>query len=395
MQATDPISLTDASVPPIPSTEKTDPTTAPPRRRAKLDSIQIFRGWAALLVVLSHASTFSRSVFHQPLLGGVFDFGNAGVDFFFVLSGFIIFFVHRDDLGVPERLRPFAIKRFVRIYPIYWVACLLLIPLFFLAGQPLARDPVAVLTSVLLIPQDHWPVVSVAWTLTHEMLFYILFGLLIWKLRQVLWPVVLWMAGCVICYGILLASPADARAIDTILPFPWKWLFHPHNLEFLLGCAAGHWVLRVRPEKMRGWLWVGAAAFALCAAFDQPGTAWNPAATLGQPLTYGLASMLLVVGACARDFTGSKLALPGYRVWHYLGDASYSIYLFHGIALSLTVRLARKLVDAHLVTPSLAMLGVVVLSVAVGAAAHSLLEKPLLAFLRRRIFGPAPAATHA
>jgi peptidoglycan/LPS O-acetylase OafA/YrhL len=352
-------------------------------RGGKLASIQIFRGWAALLVVLSHAGTFSRSVYNESFLYGFFDFGNAGVDFFFVLSGYIIFFIHRGDLGVPERVGPFLRKRFIRIYPIYWVACLLIIPIYFLSGAEHARDPLAILTTVLLIPQDHWPVIAVAWTLTHEILFYGIFALLIWNLRASLWLVILWVAACVGCYMALLAAPTDARAVDALLPFPWKWLLHPHNLEFLLGCAAGYAVQRFRAAKLSPLLWIGAGGFVLCAALDQPGNLWKPVAVFGQPLTYGLASMLLVAGASARDLCGKRMAIPGFRLWHYLGDASYSVYLFHGISLSITTRLGRKLVELNILAPFVAMLGAVILSIAAGCAIHSLLEKPLLLFMRR------------
>ena len=53
--------------------------------------------------------------------GGLFLFAHAGVDFFFVLSGFIIYRVHRGDIGSPHRLSRYAWRRFVRIYPTYWI----------------------------------------------------------------------------------------------------------------------------------------------------------------------------------------------------------------------------------------------------------------------------------
>ena len=120
---------------------------ARPAPRPRLDSLQVFRGVAALLVVLHHAGTFSVGHFGAPFLGNALDWGASGVDFFFVLSGFIIYFIHRPDLGRPERLRGFALKRLVRVYPIYWVACGVVIPLYFLSpgmGPGYARDPGAI-----------------------------------------------------------------------------------------------------------------------------------------------------------------------------------------------------------------------------------------------------------
>jgi peptidoglycan/LPS O-acetylase OafA/YrhL len=54
----------------------------------------------------------------------VFQFGHAGVDLFFVISGFIITYVHYDDIGTPSRLGRYAARRFQRIYPLYWLATL-------------------------------------------------------------------------------------------------------------------------------------------------------------------------------------------------------------------------------------------------------------------------------
>ena len=99
----------------------------------KLLGIQFCRGIAAVLVVLYHAGRMLALPQYagHVALGGVFNFGNAGVDFFFVLSGFIIFFVHEKDIGQTQRLPAYIWSRVTRIYPIYWlvtaiVLCLIL-----------------------------------------------------------------------------------------------------------------------------------------------------------------------------------------------------------------------------------------------------------------------------
>jgi peptidoglycan/LPS O-acetylase OafA/YrhL len=75
--------------------------------------LQIGRGFAALFVVLFHLNNsvwgigkYFRDPFSQAL-----GFGNAGVQFFFVLSGFIIYLVHADDIGVPEQFRRLVFKK--------------------------------------------------------------------------------------------------------------------------------------------------------------------------------------------------------------------------------------------------------------------------------------------
>ncbi len=98
----------------------------------KLTLIQTGRGVAACLVVLFHATGLVESplYWNHSVLGGAFHFGFSGVEFFFVLSGFIIYWAHARDLGRPEQLRKYAWRRFTRIYPTYWVVLALVTPVF-------------------------------------------------------------------------------------------------------------------------------------------------------------------------------------------------------------------------------------------------------------------------
>src|SRR5260221_9879970 len=100
-----------------------------------LNSLQACRAVAAILAVLFHASVgifaLDKYFGHKPF-GPVFDFGFAGVDFFFVLSGFIMMHIHAADIGQPRALRAYLWKRFTRIYPAYWAVLIVLTPVFFL-----------------------------------------------------------------------------------------------------------------------------------------------------------------------------------------------------------------------------------------------------------------------
>jgi peptidoglycan/LPS O-acetylase OafA/YrhL len=108
-------------------------------RTGKLLGIEAVRGVAALLVVLFHAGRLLSGPkdYGSLPLGGVFDFGRAGVDVFFVLSGFIISFIHARDVTSDagprrRRLATFARKRLLRIYPSYWICSLILLAILLL-----------------------------------------------------------------------------------------------------------------------------------------------------------------------------------------------------------------------------------------------------------------------
>ncbi len=98
-----------------------------PSVSSKMESIEGARALAAVMVVLMHAASLMQ-VEHlsgHVGLGNVFGFGYVGVDFFFVLSGFIIAYVNYSHLGNAGSLPRYLWRRFTRIYPIYWIILLL------------------------------------------------------------------------------------------------------------------------------------------------------------------------------------------------------------------------------------------------------------------------------
>ena len=150
--------------------------------RHKLQGIEACRGFAAVLVVFYHAGRLISlpQYYNYIPLGDFFGFGHAGVDFFFVLSGFIITLVHRRDLGRPAALGRFCYRRFVRIYPLYWIVTAIVCVLALFSPDRAARlAPGHLVASLLLLPHGQDPLLGVGWTLEHEMLFYLAFALAI------------------------------------------------------------------------------------------------------------------------------------------------------------------------------------------------------------------------
>src|SRR3954471_22825547 len=89
----------------------------------QIRSLQALRGVACLAVVALHMSGYERLVApHRHLTGWTPTFGWAGVDLFFVLSGFIITWTQDKMLGQPAAVGSYLVRRLWRIYPLYW-AC--------------------------------------------------------------------------------------------------------------------------------------------------------------------------------------------------------------------------------------------------------------------------------
>lgn len=334
----------------------------------RLDGLQAGRAVAALMVVLFHANVFFLP--EQYYGGGtgpqIFSMGYAGVEFFFVLSGFIMIFVHRRDFDRPGQASRFMTKRVLRIYPIYWVIYGLLTLAYFAvprSGPPDARDPETILTSFLLWPMPEPPVLEVAWSLQYEMLFYLVFTLLVLNLRIGIAAFAIWMAGC------LWAAAAEVGS------YPVGFLLSPYNLLFAFGILAALGFDRIRGAAIRPVLWAGVGLFLAVGASEQlAGVQWQMA-----PRTwlYGIGAALAVAALAAGAVTP-----PDWLV--FLGDASYSIYLVHVPAMSFLGLVVVEL-GAPWDLPPLAMLLILTLhAVIAGAAVHVLIERPLLARLTRR-----------
>lgn len=337
-----------------------------------LPALEVTRGVAALLVLVYHAGVnllntkyfaFGHPAFVDPLV-----LGTRGVDIFFVLSGFIIFRAHRADIGNRGRLKIYGLRRVLRIFPVYWAVLAPLLLAYFLNnhwGTPYDREPLNVLKSVLLFPDRLPPAVNDAWTLRHELLFYLLFAGLIWHR----------LVGGVLL-GLWLAAIVLYRMMG---PGGWlaEFLFSPFNLEFFFGMAAAY--VSDRVIGRHGWfLSAGLAGFAILFTFEQ----FQPLEIWGRALCYGPMSAILMVGLTRYR---NPAALP--RVALYLGRISYPLYIVQPLAIPAASILLVGLGLAGL--PALAVAAALMLVCLVAAwLLHVVVEIPSQRFSRRVTSGP-------
>ena len=363
----------------------TTPTPALSVKTPKLNSLQAYRGIAALLVILLHASKEGYLYFHYAFLGYKFAFGYSGVDFFFVLSGFIILQMHHQDLGQPARWRQYASKRLIRVFPIYWLMMLIIIPVYFInpdLGTGYERTPGAIIKSLCLIPQTHFPVLSVAWTLCHEVWFYLLFLLAIVAPRRL----TQWCAAALLTasFGCWLLTLTIARE-RTDIAYSYGFALSSYNLEFALGCLGSYLLRHYRLRHGNLLLGAGLVLFLTAAIFDVP--LRQQFGNTHRILSYGFASFLIVIGSVARELDG-RLTVP--RLATYLGDASYSIYLTHLPLLSCAALLALKFHLLNLLGPFLTVTLMIAAVITAGCGCYTYIEKPLLTATRKTFLSPLP-----
>lgn len=284
-----------------------------PHAPAKLLGIEAARGAAAVLVVLYHAARHLKANVGFMPLSGMTQFGHAGVDFFFVLSGFIIMFVHRQDLGRPARLMNYFQRRFTRIYPFFWFSLFvgMILALASHGGQTMSGQ--GMLYAMTLLPNRDD--LGVAWTLQYEILFYLVFAVGIANLRVGAIILAAWML------LVMYAWFAPAVATSNLLA---ERLASPFNVEFFLGLMAAWLVARRRNFHAGIFLGVGVLIFVGAGILENLALmdGYAPFARIA----YGLGAMGIVIGLALPRVAG-EIVVPSVLI--RLGAASYSIYLMH------------------------------------------------------------------
>lgn len=337
-----------------------------------LQSLQACRALAAILIVLHHTnhSIFGLDKYfgHKPL-GCTVDFAFASIDFFYVLCGFIMFHVHADDFGQPRALISYLWKRFSRIYPIYWVVLASLVPVYFLVPQfgiGHERDAHVIVRSIVLFPfpaADFPMVVVVAWTLVYEILFYLLFGLLILNKRFGTVVFAIWTMG-------VLAS-------GWFEIYPWNFIFSQHHLRFLAGMGVGMLLRHRQIPAPRVVALIGIVLFLGSGLVED---FYGPMPTLMQTICFVLASAVMILGLAEAERSG---LIRAPRLLAYLGDASYSIYLVHFSALSLIAKLSKAIALEHYLPGAFLFVLHVTASVGIGCLCHELIENPIQVWAKR------------
>jgi exopolysaccharide production protein ExoZ len=333
----------------------------------KLTGIEAGRGVAATLVLLYHVARYLDNAAGAPLLRDVFAFGHAGVDFFFVISGFIILFVHYDDVGAPARLGRYVGRRFTRLMPTYWVALALTVAMH-IAGRQGAPSLADLALSASLLPSNQEMVLGIAWTLRFEVLFYALFCVLIVSRRGGLAVLALWL--------LATALGAVADVYPGWVPVPF---YGAYNLEFFLGMAAAYVLRSSTVPRPRLVLAVGLALFCAAAVFEDIHLldGYGNAARLA----YGIPGAIIVLGIAEAD-RHDLLRVPA--VLRAVGAASYSIYIFQFIFIGTAWQVLLGARLAHVLPVGVAFV-VLALAVLVGGVVMSrCVEHPLMRLVRGR-----------
>lgn len=349
----------------------------PPRvTREVLGSLELGRFLAASIVVLTHflgeLPRYASGV-PNPWLTAIRFPAPLAVQYFFVLSGFVMMTAHRKDMGHWHAVPLFWWRRACRIYPMYWLA-LGLVAIIIHSDLSLHR----VFVLVSLRPSPAAEFVTPAWSLRYEMAFYIAFGLCLvpyigWLLLAAWVCSVFWLWRPAAMASFLLCKPTIL--LGTLASHNPAF-FSPFEFYFFMGLAAGYFRLT---SRALGWGFLAAGLAILIGA----GSQFQWGYIYGSPLVSavtgcGLAGVILGLSTLER---GGQFHPGSYA--RTLGAISYPLYILHTAIMFLLWNMSLHQ-QWHFSGPYLYLFGAAYLGTifAFAAAAAFLIDKPLQKFLR-------------
>ncbi len=347
----------------------------------KIINLQMFRGLAAMMVLVSHANL----IVDKSLFSGLLVVGRCGVDFFFVLSGFIIYHVNYYFIGHPVRYGYYIRKRFNRIYPIYWIYTLVTLAIHFVLMKYTGKGLIYwinvnlenILRSLFLYPVNtaiqEASIIPVAWTLSYEIVFYVMFSLLILLRKQIsMFFITIWVVAVII--NSVFSFQTGNLLMNVIL--------NVKNLEFFMGCMAAYFFrkysCKLPKYQLRLLMTFAVLLLAISWCYSLHAGHIYDVIHKMDVITFGIPFFIIILCAVLLEekVPANKASLK--NIFIYLGDASYSIYLTHFVTITLVnIKLGKSFNSFLIFSIS------VLTSIIVGCLLYRFIEKPLLNWLNK------------
>ena len=331
-------------------------------------SIQYLRGIAAMLVVFQHVARKAGQYADDPLAW--FRVGGAGVDIFFIISGFIMCHTTSGATGSPARVIDFLKRRAIRILPLYWLLSLVALAAMFIKPELVnsAGAETRIFESFLLLPVQGVYLIANGWTLSYEFFFYFIFAIGMLFEEKIGRALSAALLGLLVTLGTLISFGTPAMRFCT----------DPMLAEFILGMGLYHFHRRCPrlPTAIAG-IFIIAGALLLRQANAAPVTSIRV-------IDYGLPAILMCTGLVGLE---PVIRARKINALESLGDISYSLYLVHPFALSFVSLVFQK---AHLLKPGWTWIFPAALaasSVLAGWLCYEFIEKPLGTLAKRILTG--------
>ena len=301
------------------------------------------RGVAALMVIWYHV--FEGYAFAGGTTIDTFNHGYLAVDFFFILSGFVIGYAYDDRWGKNFTMKDFIKRRLIRLHPMVIMGAVVGAITFYIQGSVqwdgthigISMVMLSLLCTIFFIPAmpgvgyevrgngEMFPLNGPCWSLFFEYIGNILYALFIRRLSNKALTIV------VVLLGVALASFAIFN-VSGYGNIGVGWTLDGVNfigglLRMLVPCSMGMLLSRnFKPMKLRGAFWI--CTLVMIALFAVPyleGTESICTNGIYEAFCIIIAfPILLWIGA-----SGTTTDKKSTQICKFLGDISYPIYVIH------------------------------------------------------------------
>lgn len=344
-----------------------------------------------MAVVLTHAQVFINGPQFLDVGNRLFHNAPAGVDLFFVISGFIMVHATWQLAATPKAAGVFMAKRLIRLWPVYVVATVSMYAITRgLESTPFHPTNMELARTLAFLPVDahdaapfyKYPILHPGWTLVYEVWFYVLFAVSLLAGRWRWWVLAALFATFLIAIPYAKTGHLE---FDASIGYPFRNYLsvatNPLMWEFVVGVVIGVWYqstpsFMLRNPRVLTTVAVLAAALVL----------WQQGTEVREghgPTHWGLPAMFLVWSLAMLDRVRT-IQPPRWLI--FLGNISFSLYLFH----VLPQMLPRQWPEWTGMQGGGWFVAVVIAGVVLGYWGYRLLERGLCEWLRHRLLERRP-----
>lgn len=327
--------------------------------------LQYVRFLAALFVVIDHGvlELISRGFIGDEWKDNAISLGRSGVFIFFAISGYVMVLGTQTKFGSGANAKEFMIRRLIRIVPLYATATLIYFAVQY--GNNSNVDFLSLLKSLLFIPYQNntggiLPIVGKGWTLNYEMFFYAVFALGMLAPLKVGLKLIIFVLFLLGCAGVMF----DMTSVFA------KFYLNIRILYFLVGIGV---FLAFQSYIKRQFLSDSLSFFSTTIGLMI--LAWgvfyieHEWAVIASFVVTGI--ILLLAVQANGDNTDNK----NERFVIVLGDASYALYLFHGISYRVTFHILEYTTGVSSLIVTFVLY--VILAVAISLGIHFCYDQPI------------------
>jgi len=298
--------------------------------------------------------------------------GHYGVDFFFVLSGFVISSINYKYIGLHKEVGAFLVKRLVRILPLVFLLCAPRIFVEYLQGRDFVDLIVSSTSDLLLLPTERGHLINSAWSLRFEMFFYFLFAIGLLFTKKLFWFLST-------CWLILIVSIHVFAGGEHAMYGVESFMFSKWNVLFIFGFYMGFLEHSVRkwPSKFQYLLVFFSSTIGFIFMFCNDFAIGHPDKNIYDVIGASFLFCGVTQFFCCLDYRRVKPP----RILIELGNASYALYLIHGSVLFY----CRVMLDGSPLFLCLTSWLLVLLILPISWLVYQYYEKPVSNYLRRKL----------